>query len=171
MGHAEGARPGCPARPGRRMCSAGLVGGIWARSGGCFKGVLTLRPQRGIIMRINIGGVAKVSLCPGQGRETDESPDAGSSPQTFTDRASNGRSTKGAAESQKVPRRVRSLAYLALVGNRPNLLFKSRICKMRHVVITWRVFYSVFLQRCLVAPHPEHDVKARHPFSAPRCVS
>ena len=27
---------------------------------------------------------------------------------------------------------------------------------MRYVVITWRVFYSVFLLRRLVVPHSEH---------------
>ena len=56
------------------------------------------------------------------------------------------------------PRGVRSLAYLALDEIATKLKSsKSRICKARCVSVTRGVlFYSVFLQRCLVAPHPEH---------------
>ena len=50
---------------------------------------------------------------------------------------------------------VRILAYLALSEN-DQIFNESRICGMRCVVLTWRVFYSVFSLRRLVVPHSEH---------------
>ena len=56
------------------------------------------------------------------------------------------------------PRGVRSLAYLALDEKRP--IFRTgRICETRRALLARRVFLFRVCSRCLVVPHPEHDVK------------
>ena len=61
----------------------------------------------------------------------------------------------GMMELPKGTINVRNLAYLALIENDESSV-ESRICEMRYVVLTWRVFYSVFSTRRLVVPRSEH---------------
>ena len=64
---------------------------------------------------------------------------------------------------------VRNLAYLALIENDQSSV-RSRICEMRCVIFTWRVFYSVFLTRRLVVPRSEHQCEGTPFFFLRRVV-
>ena len=76
---------------------------------------------------------------------------------------------QGGRNSRKDPAAY-AILRIRLYEKPPKFQAKSRVCEMRYVTITWRVFYSEFFARRLAVPLVEHEFKARHiSLSAPEC--
>ena len=67
----------------------------------------------------------------------------------------------GRRKGPRIPKRCRgayAILRIWLCVKNDQFFRTSRICKMRHAVLAWRVFYSVFVLRRLVVPHTEHEL-------------